>query len=667
MTWATYGRAIDEAAAGLDALGIEHGDRVAILSWNRPEWQEADLGTLSLGAISVPVYPTSAAPQVGYVLEHSASRVCFVEDAEQLSRVLAQRDRLPALEHVVVLGERVPQDDPLLLSFEGLRALGAQALDRDPDVVARARHSIKPDDVATIVYTSGTTGPPKGAVLTHANIMAMLRSVTALVPLSPADRFLSFLPLSHITERSVSHFGLIASGGETWFARSISTVAEDLPDCRPTIFFAVPRVWEKIREGVENRVGRLTGVRGRAARAYLSLAFRRARELETQKHMPFPTKLAWLALDRTVGAQLRAQLGLDRTRITVSGAAPIHPDLVRWFNGVGLPLAEGYGQTEVALATTMNPPGASRVGTVGPPLPGVSVRIADDGEILIKGENVCAGYWHDEDATHALIDEDGWLRSGDLGAFDDHGYLRITGRKKDLIITAHGKNISPQNIETDLAADPSDRPGRRDRRRTPVPHRAAGGRRDRGRRLGSSPQQRGRRPGSARAGSGPASRGRPRGRRDERPARARRAHPHLARAASLAHGHVRRADPDPEGQAGFGQRALRRPHRRDVRRAGGTTGDSCPESRATREARMKELDDLDPAMHAALDPLTTEERQMFSDDMDARFPDAPMLVTSDPSAAMERAWQLASGRLLSDPLDPVGEAWSRFAISLFSQ
>ena len=392
----------------------------------------------------------------------------------------------------------------------------------------------------------------------------------------------------------------------------------------------MPRVWEKIREGVEDRVGRLAGVRGRAARAYLSLAFRRARELETQQHMPFPTKLAWLGLDRTVGAQLRAQLGLDRTRITVSGAAPIHPDLVRWFNGVGLQLAEGYGQTEVALATTMNPPGASRVGTVGPPLPGVSVRIADDGEILIKGENVCAGYWHDEDATHALIDDDGWLRSGDLGAFDDHGYLRITGRKKDLIITAHGKNISPQNIETDLAADPliGQAVVIGDGRRYLTALLA----------LDEIAVE-----GWARAHNKEAvglealardpdllARGRPRGRRDERPARARRAHPHLARAAPLVDGHVRRADPDPEGQAGFGQRALRRPHRRDVRRAGGTTGDSCPESRATREARMKELDDLDPAMHAALDPLTTEERQMFSDDMDARFPDAPMLVTSDP-------------------------------------
>ena len=323
-----------------------------------------------------------------------------------------------------------------------------------PTSFARACDAVTPADVATIVYTSGTTGPPKGAVLTHANVMATLRSVTEIVALSPDDRFLSFLPLSHITERSVSHFGLIASGGETWFARSISTVAEDLPDCRPTIFFAVPRVWEKIREGVEARVAGMSGVRGRAARTYLSLAFARARELETKQYMPFHTKVMWLALDATVGAQLRAHLGLDRARITVSGAAPIHPDLIRWFNGIGVQLAEGYGQTEVALATTLNPPGAARVGTVGPPLPGVSVRLADDGEILIKGDNVCRGYWHDEQATRLLIDEDGWLRSGDLGAFDDRGYLRITGRKKDLIITAHGKNISPQNIETDLAADP---------------------------------------------------------------------------------------------------------------------------------------------------------------------------------------------------------------------
>ena len=457
------------------------------------------------------------------------------------------------------------------MSFEELRALGAAALDRDPDLVARACDAVTPADVATIVYTSGTTGPPKGAVLTHANVMATLRSVTEIVALSPDDRFLSFLPLSHITERSVSHFGLIASGGETWFARSISTVAEDLPDCRPTIFFAVPRVWEKIREGVEARVAGMSGVRGRAARTYLSLAFARARELETKQYMPFHTKVMWLALDATVGAQLRAHLGLDRARITVSGAAPIHPDLIRWFNGIGVQLAEGYGQTEVALATTLNPPGAARVGTVGPPLPGVSVRLADDGEILIKGDNVCRGYWHDEQATRLLIDEDGWLRSGDLGAFDDRGYLRITGRKKDLIITAHGKNISPQNIETDLAAQPligqavviGD--GRRyltalvalDETTTESWARGT--------------QQGGGGAGVACAGPGSACRARSRCRSHERSPCPRRTRAQLARLAPTVDGCSRRADTDTQGQTSVRQRAIRRADRRHVRRTGTPT------------------------------------------------------------------------------------------------
>ncbi|HEY5012870.1 MAG TPA: long-chain fatty acid--CoA ligase [Acidimicrobiia bacterium] len=456
-TWAEFGRHIDEVAAGLHQLGVAAGDRVAILSANRGEWQEADLGILSLGGISVPVYPTSAAPQVAYILADSGSSICFVETAEHLHRVLQQRDELAGLRHIVVFSNGITDDialnDPIVLSFEHLRALGAQALTADGEIVARARRAVQPDDIATLVYTSGTTGPPKGAVLTHANIMATLRAVTRIVPLSVDDRFLSFLPLSHITERSVSHFGLIAAGGETWFARSISTVAEDLAECHPTVFFAVPRVWEKFREGVEEQVAHVAGARGVLARRYLSHAFARARELEGLGLMPFLEKVEWLALDRVVGAALRRQLGLDRARIVVSGAAPIHPDLLRWFSGIGLPIAEGYGQTEVALVTTLNPTHSIHIGTVGPAVPGVSVRIAPDGEVLVKGENVCRGYWHNETGTHELIDDDGWLHSGDLGALDDHRYLRITGRKKDLIITAHGKNISPQNLETDLTAN----------------------------------------------------------------------------------------------------------------------------------------------------------------------------------------------------------------------
>jgi long-chain acyl-CoA synthetase len=216
----------------------------------------------------------------------------------------------------------------------------------------------------------------------------------------------------------------------------------------------VPRVWEKFREGVEEKVGELRGVRGVLARRYLSYAMARAREVEGLGYMAFPKKVEWLLLDAAVGASLRRQLGLDRARIVVSGAAPIHPDLVRWFTGIRLPIAEGYGQTEVALVTTLNPSGAIRIGTVGPPVPGASVCIASDGEILVKGDNVCRGYWRNEAGTRELIDDDGWLHSGDLGRLDDHGYLCITGRKKDLIITAHGKNISPQNLETDLAVHP---------------------------------------------------------------------------------------------------------------------------------------------------------------------------------------------------------------------
>ena len=453
IPWNAYGDAIDEVAAGLVALGVSTEERVAILSWNRPEWQEADLGILSIGAVSVPIYPTSAAAQIAYVMRHSGSRACFVEDAAQLARLLEQRDDLPELRHVIVFDPtQVALDDPMFLTFEELRALGRQSLDRDADQIARSRGAVTADAVATLVYTSGTTGPPKGAIVTHANIMATLRSVTAILPLSPTDRFLSFLPLSHITERAVSHFGLIAAGGETWFARSISTVAEDLPECRPTIFFAVPRVWEKMREGIEDRVAQLGGMRGTLAHAYVALAPARARELELGVHMAFPTKVGWLALDRLVGRTLRAELGLDQARFLVSGAAPIHPELIRWFRGIGLPIAEGYGQTEVALATALNPPGAIRIGTVGPPLPGIRVRIAADDEVLVKGDNVCAGYWRDDRAGRELIDDEGWLHSGDLGSFDDLGYLRIIGRKKDLIITAHGKNISPQNIESELAS-----------------------------------------------------------------------------------------------------------------------------------------------------------------------------------------------------------------------
>jgi long-chain acyl-CoA synthetase len=406
MTWAAYERAVAEVALGLRAAGLSPGDRVGILSGNRPEWHIVDLGILAAGLVSTPVYATAASSQVAHVLGDAGCRVCFVEDGQQLSKVLLRRGELPALERVVLLRAVDGVDDGFVQPLGDLRAEGAAAWARRPQAFAELVAEVRPEHLATLVYTSGTTGPPKGAMLSHANIMAMLRSVASLVGIYPEDRFLSFLPLSHITERSVSHFGQVAGGGETWFARSLASVPDDLRDCRPTLFFAVPRVWEKFRDAVFAAVAEAPPPMRALLHRYLDLANRR-----TGPGWATATtsdRAAFAALDATVGWFLRHRFGLDRARLLACGAPPVHPDLLRWFHGIGLPVAEGYGQTEVSLCTTMNPPDDIRIGTVGRPIPGVEVRIGERGEVLVRGGGVCQGYWGRPEATAELIDTDGW-------------------------------------------------------------------------------------------------------------------------------------------------------------------------------------------------------------------------------------------------------------------
>jgi long-chain acyl-CoA synthetase len=454
VTWAEYGTSVREVAAGLAALGLTSGDRAGILAGNQPRWHMADVGIMAAGAVTVPAYPTGAASQVAHVLGHSESRVCFVGDRDQLAKLLLCRPQLPALERVVMLSEPPDGlDDDLLLTFDDLRSLGRQRLREEPGLVEERARGLRPDAVATIVYTSGTTGPPKGTMITHENVAETIRSLTTIVNVGPTDRFLSFLPLSHIAERCTSHLGQILAGGETWFARSLATLAEDLRACRPTIFFAVPRVWEKFRQGVEAELARTPRpVRAQAQRLItLGCAIVAARE-GTRRPPTWRELVAYGLLDRTLGARIRRDLGLDQGRIYVSAAAPVDPDLLRWFHALGIPVAEVYGQTEDCGPTTMNRPGRIRIGTVGEPLPGLDVRIAVDGEVLVRGPNVCAGYWNDPEATAALL-EDRWMHSGDLGTFDG-SYLRIIGRKKDLIVTSSGKNIAPQDMETHLRAEP---------------------------------------------------------------------------------------------------------------------------------------------------------------------------------------------------------------------
>jgi long-chain acyl-CoA synthetase len=454
LTWAEYLLAARQIAGGLAELGVGPGDRVAILSTNRVEWHLADLGTLFNGSVTVPVYPTSAPSQVAYVLGHAQVEVCFVDTRAQLAKLIEIRDRLPSLKRVIIADGARRAGDSFVVGLDALRGAGADRLKRDPDAVDERSRHVRPEDLATIVYTSGTTGPPKGTMLSHSNIMWTLRNVTPVYDIGEGDRLLSFLPLSHIAERMTSDFLPIAVAGETWFARNLATVAQDLPACRPTVFLAVPRVWEKLRETIESHVRAQAPPVRAGVQRYLDLGLHNVACEQEGTPVKRSTLALYRALDLTLGSTLRQLLGLDQARVLITTAAPAHPELISWFHAIGLPLLQLYGQTEGCGPTAANRATHVRIGTVGTALPGMSATIDDDGEILLKGGNVCLGYLNDPEATAKLIDADGWMHTGDTGAFDADGSLRILGRKKDIIITAAGENIAPEGIEVDLTNHP---------------------------------------------------------------------------------------------------------------------------------------------------------------------------------------------------------------------
>jgi long-chain acyl-CoA synthetase len=451
ITWAEYAARSDDLAAHLIALGLQPGERVGLLSGNRPEWHIADMAVMAAGGVTVPCYPTSSSSQIAYLLGHSEARLVFVENAEQLNKVLLRRDQLPALEHIVLFDDPGGLDRDIVVDIERFAKQGAVHRSSAPGALAERAAVVQPGDLATLVYTSGTTGPPKGAMLTHENLLWTIRAVLEVVPAGPDDRFLSFLPLSHIAERAVSHLFQVAIGGETWFARSLASVPEDLQACRPTLFFAVPRVWEKLMDAITGKVAARSGPVRALLDQYLELGGRAAAK---DPALGAFARIEHTVLDHTLGRSVRRNLGLDQARVLVSGAAPIHPDRLNWFAGIGLPICEVWGQTEDCGPATLNPPDAIRIGSVGLPLPGLEIRIADDGEILVRGGSVCAGYFKDPEATQRLLLEDGWMATGDLGSIDEDGYLSIVGRKKDLIILSSGKNIAPQAIETRLEMAP---------------------------------------------------------------------------------------------------------------------------------------------------------------------------------------------------------------------
>ena len=448
-SWLQFLEQVRAAARALIALGVAPGVRVGILGFNRPEWLIMDHAAMMVGAIGVGIYWTSAAPEVEYVLNHSQACLVLLEDATQLAKLSARRDALPWLRYRVSM-QRSP--DPEVISWEDFLQLGrsseAPGLERE---LERRIEALSLEDLGTLIYTSGTTGMPKAVMLTHANLAWVADTVVKMLGTGSGDRHLSYLPMAHIAERVASVYLPARAGNVVYFARSIEQLLEDLKDVRPTVFFGVPRVWEKMRAGLEGKLAAARGAKQRLLRWSMQVA-RAFHEADLEGRPPGVWRRVQMAVARRlVLEKVRKALGLDASRMLFSGAAPIAVDHLRFFLGLDLVVRELYGQSEDSGPTTVNMPGSTRIGSVGKALPGLELRIAPDGEILVRAPSVFAGYLADPDDT-AEAKRDGWLYSGDLGRLDAQGYLFITGRKKDLIITSGGKNISPAALESDLSA-----------------------------------------------------------------------------------------------------------------------------------------------------------------------------------------------------------------------
>jgi long-chain acyl-CoA synthetase len=448
-TWAEYRHEASQVAMALRRAGVDHGDFVALMMTNRPEHVIADIGALLAGGTPVSVYNTLTAEQVRYIADNCQAKVAIVEDASFLERWDSVRGELPGLELIVVLDpEGVDLDQDGVTSFERFVAEGAEALAGGQGELENSWRAVKPDDPLTLIYTSGTTGPPKGVILTHANLLYMLGVVARILDIEPGQRGISYLPLAHVAERMTTHYTGVRFAGTVYFVKEVAAVLETLQEAKPNTFMAVPRVWEKMHAALMAKVHATEDDRKRklALRA-VEVGTKKVRLEATGKQPSLGLRIQHALFDRLVFSKIREGLGMDELRVALSGAAPISADLLYFFKAIGIEILEVYGMTESTAVITANQPGQVRIGTVGPPLPGVEVRIADDGEILARGPSVTPGYLNRPEATAETLDAEGWLHTGDLGVMDDDGYVRIVGRKKELIITAGGKNLSPNNIE----------------------------------------------------------------------------------------------------------------------------------------------------------------------------------------------------------------------------
>ena len=441
---------------GLMSMGLKRGEVVSILSEDNKEWIYTDIGVQCVGGIGSGVYTTDSASQLAYLINDSDSRFLFIENDEQLDKYLAVRDEMPGLTKVIVYDREGLHDfsDPDVIFIDELYAMGRDYEKANPDAFDAAIDLSKPDDTAILVYTSGTTGKPKGAMIGHGNILFSLTSSMNLVEVFETDEQICFLPLCHILERVFSGFAPIAFKTTLNFAESPETVFDNLQEVSPHTFVAVPRLWEKIYSRVSILVSDATPLQKWAFSKAIGAGRKRAELVAEGREIPGGLNLSYKLWDAVVLRNLRRMLGMDRLRRGGSGAAPISPELLNWFTAIGVPVLEGYGMTESSGVISINTLAHNKVGTVGVAVEGAELRISSEGEIQYNGGNVFQGYWNKPEKTAETLTDDGWLKTGDVGELDNQGFLRITGRMKDIIITAGGKNITPAEIENRLKFSP---------------------------------------------------------------------------------------------------------------------------------------------------------------------------------------------------------------------
>ncbi len=446
-TWGTYGDQVTQVARALLSLGVAKGDKTCILGFNRPEWVIFDVASMAIGAVPAGIYTTCSPTEVQYIIDHAEAAVVLLEDEDQWEKVKAERHNLPSLRHVVMMEGAPAIDDSLVMSWEEFlaKADGTEASEVDSRMSGLAD-----DDLATFIYTSGTTGPPKAVMLTHGNLAWTAKVACDLVDLNSTDTGLSYLPLSHIAEQMFSIHAPMTVGSQVYFAESLIRMPQNLQEVQPTVFFAVPRVWEKFYAGVSGKLAKAEGAKAKIAAWAMGVGRKVNAKRNAGESVGGLLALQYRLATKLIFSKVKPAIGMANAKTCVTGAAPISSEILEFFSGLDLPIREVYGQSEDCGPTTFNLAGRTRIGSVGPAIPGVEVKIAEDGEILVKGPNVFVGYYRDEGATEDTL-KDGWLLTGDLGAFDDDGFLHITGRKKDIIITAGGKNIAPKNIELALS------------------------------------------------------------------------------------------------------------------------------------------------------------------------------------------------------------------------